>query len=806
MSSLDPATSASRTTGPTRPQALPPAPPPVAGASQAAALADRTSTGLDNLIVRLGPPYARLLNAAKAGDQAAARAALGELEPLLAAGRSLAAGSPYAEAFAKVDAAAEAVRAQAAGAAPGPERAQVMVGLPGRGGRMVAVERPARPEPRGPLAGLGEAASQLGKGLSAVGHVAFFPLELAGKALDPLRAWAGEALGGAKQAIDGSVGQVPVIGQAVRFTTGLAASLVGMVDGALQGVTHPVELLTGLGHMAWTVVGLMPGVRTAWDVAVEGKTVRQSLGDAWGEGGAIATAFFDGAIKDARAGNWSGALGRVTGDIGSFFITGGAAGGAKAAAVGSAMGRASKLTRVARVVRAAKLDRVASAGARAIGIANQAGAKIITGGMRANFGAWGRAGKLASRLPGGQRVVALGDAVAARLRGGHKASAPAGPLVTPAAVMDRPKVASRIPAEALAGEVRPATPLTHEAAIARQADVLAELERTPWMHEALPDRVISGLLDTDTNVLKAMKGLLLDGKPVTSMDEAARAWKQLPADSPLRAKIGKELAAMIQQGWQDGLGFPPATVEFKALPENLAGVEARGKIMIDPAVLGEDLDFVVQVLAEEQTHAYQRFLVDNREALAIPKRIGVEVEKYARDFSHETYIYPPNKALATFADDVKKLARGAADGADEVDYMAIRRRLVKEFAAGTPERAVLDTWWGAVGDESKQLSYLKLAADQLAAASKNGTERIWRMDFEARLPKQLLERDGVKLSLADTAAELKHAIDRSQGRLSAANGEVETFFRTWEQAYANQALEFTAKATADGVAKWILEQ
>ena len=84
------------------------------------------------------------------------------------------------------------------------------------------------------------------------GHVVFFPLELAGKVLDPIRKGVGSVLSGLRSGIDNTLGKIPLLGAAVRFTTGLANSVVGLVDGALQGVTHPVELVKGLTSMAWT--------------------------------------------------------------------------------------------------------------------------------------------------------------------------------------------------------------------------------------------------------------------------------------------------------------------------------------------------------------------------------------------------------------------------------------------------------------------------------------------------------------------------------------------------------------------------
>jgi len=801
------------------PRAAAPAGP--ASPTSPALAGDRAGTGLDPLLVKLGPAYAKLLQAAQAGDAGACRQALAEIEPLIAKGRSLAAGSRHEAAFAKVAAAAETVRAQLppveAGRAPQPaaETRTIMVGLPGRGGRMVAVEAPQAPVRRGPLAWFGDLVGGAGKALTGVMHVAFAPLTFAGKLLDPIREGAGKLLGGAKAAIDGSIGQVPVLGQAVRFTTGLASSLVGLVDGALHGITHPVELVQGLGHMAWTVVGLVPGVRTAWDVGVNGMSATESLKASWGEAGTIGKAFFQNAIDDVKAGNWSGALGRVTGDIGSFFVTGGAAAGAKTVGVGSTVAKASRLARLAevpalarvgRLAKAAKLDVVAGAGVKAIRLANEAGATIMIGGLKTNLAAWRGVGRLVREVPAAQRVMTLAETSVAKFRGVQETKA-AGGQVGPAAAVRTPKQASPFTPAQLAGEVQVATPLTREQALARQVAVLKELERSPALNEALYDAMIGRVIDADLKFDGVFKGLKLEGKAVTSMEEAAAAWKALPADSPLRVQVGKQLAAHMQQAFQEGLGFPPAAVEFRQLADNLAGQETRGKVLIDPAILHEDLDFLVHVMAEEQTHAYQRFLVDNQAALPLGQRMTKHVDDFAKGLSTESYVYPPTKALTESAERVKVLSRGVADHADDVDYRNLRLTQVKQMLPGSVERAAADAWWAKVDRPSKEISLYKYAQTDLKALMKeSGSINTFRADYVERLPKALFERDGVRLTPAETAKALDDLIKQRQQTLAAANGELERLAADWKVAYESQTLEFVAQRTADEVAVWIMRQ
>lgn len=802
---------------------LPAAPVRSAGPASATSptlSADRAGAGLDPLVVKLGPAYGRLLQAAQANDVAGARAALAELEPLIAKGQGLAAGSPHAAAFAKVQAAAEAVRAQL----PAGETQKVMIGLPGRGGRMVEVETPAAPARRGPLGWFGDLVGGAGKLLTGAMQVVFAPLTLVGKVLDPIREGAGKLLGGLKAAIDGSIGQIPVLGQAVRFTTGLTSSLVGLVDGALHGITHPVELVQGLGHMAWTALGLVPGVRTAWDMGVHGMSPTESLGKSWGEAGSIGKAFFQNAIDDVKAGNWSGALGRVTGDIGSFFVTGGAAAGAKTAGVGSTVAKASRLARIAEVTgltkvvgagriaevsslaKAAKLDAVVATGAKGIRIANDAGARIMLGGLKGNFKAWSAAGRLVREVPAAQRVMRLAESSAARFRGIKE-----GQQASPAAAVRAPKQATPFTPAQLAGEVQIANPLTREQALARQAEVLKALEGHPALPEVLADTVISkavdNAMDHNQRFTDAVRGLRIKGKPVTSLEEAALAWKELPADSPLRIQVGKQLAAHLQQAFQDGLGFPPAAVEFRNLADNLAGIETRGKVLLDPAILHEDLDFLVHVLAEEQTHAYQRFLVDNQAALPLAKRMAGHVEGFRQGLMTETYVYPPSQALTSTAEQIKALTRGAADHADDIDYLTVRKAQVKQMLPGSVERARADDWWAKVNRPSKEISLYKYAQTDLKAIMREGgSHQAFRADYVERLPAQIFERNGVRLTPAETAKALDELIASHKKTLATANGEVEKFASEWKSAYERQSLEFVAQGTADDVAKWIMNQ
>ncbi|MDB5099151.1 MAG: Peptidoglycan-binding domain 1 protein, partial [Cyanobacteria bacterium RYN_339] len=160
---------------------------------------------------------------------------------------------------------------------------------------------------------------------------------------------------------------------------------------------------------------------------------------------AILKGFFQNALDDIKQGNWAGALGQVTGDIGSFFVSGGAAGAGKVAATGgkvaeiSMLAKGAKLaeggalgSRVAKLAEAgelsakvakaselakvAKLDKALALGQKAIGLGIDTSTKIFSLGLKGNFAAWNKVGKAVSGLPGMNKVMVLGEETAARVR------------------------------------------------------------------------------------------------------------------------------------------------------------------------------------------------------------------------------------------------------------------------------------------------------------------------------------------------------------------------------------------------------
>jgi hypothetical protein len=659
--------------------------------------------------------------------------------------------------------------------------------------QLMAAPRPAatpapaaRPaENRGPLGFLGDAFKQVGSGLEKAGKVVFFPLEALGKVVDPLRAKAGEKLGQLKSAIDNSViGKAPVIGTATRFTTGLASSLVGMVDGAVQAVTHPVDLIKGVGKIAGTVVGLIPGPKQAWDYAVHGKDFATSYQEGLADAKALGKAFIQPALDDFAAGNYAGGIGRLTGDIGSLLVTGGAAGGAKTAQVGMVASRAGKLGKVVNAVKA---------GARVIGAVDDLSAKIIGAGLKANLAPVKALGRVASEAAPLRKLASMADEAA-------QAQAAV------AAVATKPKAAYAFADDLLKGEVRMANAPDLAQSIANQKTVVGKLGGTP-IYEHLSDLVRGSLVDNEAKLIGAMKELKLNGKAITSLEEAAEAWKALPADSPQRVVVGKKLAGALQEGFAEGLSFPPAAIEFTGLPEHLAGLQKADKVLLDPSLLNEDLGYLVNVMAEEQTHAYQRFLADNREALTVDPRVAAEVEKYAKELQAEHYLSPPAAGLQTLAggmDELNRVIRSMTDSADEVVARNLRKEAAPKLAAGTAERAALDGWWGQVGQESEKLSFMKWALGDLDKAAKHPTSlKTWIGDYADRLPEGIALVDGVARDADGIRAALSGAIKESQGAIVKANNEVATLFKDWTTAYKSQSLEFTAKNVASDVARWM---
>lgn len=739
---------------------------PVAPANRSTAPAAPTMRGLTDQAVSL---HQRLGQAVASGQWGAARKLLSELRPVVSGMRQLASNNPARLAIVeRVDTAVRQVEKQLA-SAPRPAAPPAPA--------------PAPAEKKGPLAFLGTAAQKLGSGLEKVGRVAFFPLEALGKVLDPVREGIGNKLSSLKNAIDNSVvGKLPVIGQATRFTTGLAASLVGMVDGAVQAVTHPVDLIKGLGSIAGTVVGLVPGPRQLWDYAVHGTDPVTSYKAALGDAKNLATALIQPSLDDFEAGNYAGGIGRLVGDIGSLVVTGGAAGGAKGAQLGVTASRAGKLANAVK------------AGARVIGAVDNFSAKIVSTGLKANFAPLTKAGKVLGEVAPLRTLATKADDAA---RVGQAA---------PAAVATKAKAAYAFAEDALQGEVRMANAPDVAKAIADQPGVIGKLGGAPvWEH--LSDQVLGAFVDTEAKLVGAFKELKLNGRPVSSLEEAAEAWKALPENSAQRAAVGKKLAAAVQESFAEGLKFPPAAVEFTALPEHLAGLQTHAKVLLDPSLLNEDLRYLVNVMAEEQTHAYQRFLADNKDALKLEPKMAAEVDKYAREFQVENYLNPPAAALEVLAKGIDAMRKPLADLTDHADEnlaLTLRRQVAPRLAANTPERAVLDTWWAKASPESERLSFLKFALGDLEKMGKSDAGmRIWANDYAGRIPDAITHLDGVPRKLDDARSALTKAIKESQESLLSAHNEVTDTFRSWTDAYKNQSLEFTAKHVASDVARWM---
>lgn len=366
-----------RNTGPVLPP-TPVAPPPTgAPAVQAPQAASERRIDVREASGRLMALRDASVAALQRGDGEAAARAIVEGQQLADAAAASTNDPQLKAAFLDAKKAFAEVEARAVQAAPPPAEPP-------------ADEKPPEKRNKGMFGFIGGLLDAAGSWIEKGARVVTFPLTLLGKGVDFIKEPLGKALGGLKSAIDDSIGQIPVIGQAVRFTTGLTASVVGIVDGLVTAVTHPVDTVKGLGSMLWTISGLVPGPKMLYDVAVHGKSPLESWQDSASGTLEVGKAMFAGAIEDVKAGNYAGALGRLTGDVGSLFL--GGAGAARAAAW------------------AGKYGRVGAIGAKAI---TTLGRVVTVDAKLMELGAAG-AGKLAGRLaklPAAERLAAkLGKA------------------------------------------------------------------------------------------------------------------------------------------------------------------------------------------------------------------------------------------------------------------------------------------------------------------------------------------------------------------------------------------------------------
>lgn len=440
---------------------------------------DTANAGLEVMSRQIAASYRNLQTALLERDDRSAQACLDQLTTLTNAAVQMSAGTPYAASYQRVQNAIALTKVQYEAAqaqqttAPVPAKPTT----PAAGGKQTAPaprteDKPKKSGHHGLFGFVGNLVDKAGSVLNTAGHIVFAPLELAGKVLDPVRHAIGGVLGGLRKTIDNTLGRIPIIGSAVRFTTGLANSVVGLVNGAIEGVTHPMELLKGLGSMAWTLAGLVPpfiNARTLYEMGVNGKNPIEAQKEVLGEGGNLLKGFFGNALQDIKEGNYAGALGQVTGDIGSFFVGGAGAVGAagkvaatgselakvsevaKAAEVGELAGKASMVSRVAKVADAAKATEIGGRVAKAVDAAKatELGGKVVdaanavdfsgkaakvvnaygkaidfgvntsgrifTLGLKGNFAAWNKVGKAVSGLPGMQRVTQLTEDLRANL-------------------------------------------------------------------------------------------------------------------------------------------------------------------------------------------------------------------------------------------------------------------------------------------------------------------------------------------------------------------------------------------------------
>lgn len=364
-----------RTTGPV----LPPVP---VGAPAAGVQPTQATQATQAVEARVDPREAsgkllalrdKAVKALEAGDGAAAAQAIVEGQRLAEQAAASTSDPKLKAAFADARLAFEQVARQAVSASPPPPA------------EAPPEAKPPEKRNKGIFGFIGGLLDQGGALLEKAARVVTYPLTLLGKGVDFIKEPIGKALGGLKSAIDDSIGQIPVLGSAVRFTTGLASSVVGIVDGLVTAVTHPVDTVKGLGSMLWTISGLIPGPKMLYDVAVHGKSPLESWKDSASGTLEVGKAMFSGAIEDIKAGNYAGAVGRLTGDVGSLFL--GGAGAARAAAW------------------AGKYGRVGAIGAKAI---TTLGRVVTVDAKLMEVGAMG-AGKLAGRLaklPAAERLAA----------------------------------------------------------------------------------------------------------------------------------------------------------------------------------------------------------------------------------------------------------------------------------------------------------------------------------------------------------------------------------------------------------------
>lgn len=342
-------------TGPIAPAPPAPVPPAPVSSADANATAERAQAAL----AQLQKAQDTLRQALEKNDLPAARRAL--QDGLKAAGAQQ--DGPYGATFKAAREAFEQVGSQLDAAAAKPAPAP-------------------KPKKKGLFGFIGDALGKVGNAIGGAVDFVFKPVRNAvEKVLKPV----GDMLSGLKKTIDNTLGKIPILGSAVRFTTGLAASVGGIVTGVGQAILNPVATVKGLGTLAWNLMP-PPVPKMLYDVLVNGKTPAESLKDQGQNLLGFGKAMFSGALSDIKDGNYAGALGRLTGDIGSFAV--GGVGAARAASWAGKLGRFEKVAQVG--IKALSADQVliegAVKGARALKGAGKAEAIAADAGKAVGKG------------------------------------------------------------------------------------------------------------------------------------------------------------------------------------------------------------------------------------------------------------------------------------------------------------------------------------------------------------------------------------------------------------------------------------
>lgn len=482
--------------------------------------------------------------------------------------------------------------------------------------------------------------------------------------------------------------------QTVGFASGFVRGAGALVEGVAQMIAHPVTTVEGLWNMA-SHIPMVPAnpfrlANAAWDIAVEGAPIaetlrknldpRVTLADDAEFGKNLVSAFTEPYREAWSQGRYGEAIGRGAFEVVTMLASGGGTAAARGTVEGASVAvraaRAAEIADVAgdagRLARAAEVANVTSDVGRAAEAANAGrAAEAANAGRAAEAGNAGRAAEAGSV----GRTAEAGDAA----RIGERAAAPA----RPAKLQGQIDAARGQLREAMGGrEARAGGPST----AAQQTEILGDLKFS-GLDEAGNQRLLQNIDEQASRISREPPPgtRTVDGH-VQGMDDAARAEEILET---LVRENPDALKAIYRQSYE-AVGIDPARAErliheythssSKVRPEVFENIGNQAKMALAPEPVDvSKLDDLGKTMYDmRRTRAARQEFIG--EVLDIKPPDGYRVY---RGTSNPDTVHRAAQAWLNETDSVAVTNRG-------VSSTSLDPRVAQDFSQGGPRSVTVD--------------------------------------------------------------------------------------------------------------------